>query len=782
VIEPTVSKSVPYAQDMRSFALPHRSVILTLALLTLGVTHSKVGEASSTGDPLPGLSVPDLIGLTRFGSTFAGGEGGDDGVYSPDGAYVAVVSQRGILKDNLREFTLWLVPTSRASDPKVLTSVRTGSERPGIHRVSWLSSTKLAFLAESTGGTAQVYTLDIENPVPIQRTDATLPIATFAASADGTTTAFVTDDPPPSSAGFDHLRAHGLVIPPEMSLSDAMLGKWGQASARTPVTNVIHVIRQGVESTVPMPDVETFGHLIAYAAHSFILSPDGGEALVITMPVRTPPQWDAYTNDNYVQLAKLGGRTGGWVLINLRTGAARLLTGGPSMAFDAPNGSAFWTDAKHVVLVNELLSLDGISGEELAKRASTPMTAELDVESGAVSIIEPRDHFLSSGWDAKDSTLTLQPMKRNGRPEDPGNGHDGPPVAFRREPTGWVSVRVAATTPKIEVSEGLNQPWQLRRSRAGRLRSVSSLLLDPNRALLRDRRLARETEVHWMAPSGARLSAGLYWPLSYERGKRYPIVLQTHGFEPRKFQPDGYSTTGYAAQPLAAAGMFVAQVHRCEDCDTVKRLALKEGERVVESWDGILDYLDREGLIDPKLVGIQGYSRSCYQQLFYLTHSSHAVAAMVCTQGVDHSYMQYLVFAPRNSYVVKDFDLQNGGQPWGDGLKSWLERAPGFLLDRIHTPLRLISMTDPSSLLEEWEPFAGLSLLGKPVELFYLPNAGHNIVRPWERLASQQGTVDWFRFWLQGYERVEPVGEAEESLADLEDQYMRWHKLRDKQS
>ena len=72
-------------------------------------------------------------------------------------------------------------------------------------------------------------------------------------------------------------------------------------------------------------------------------------------------------------------------------------------------------------------------------------------------------------------------------------------------------------------------------------------------------------------------------------------------------------------------------------------------------------------------------------------------------------------------------------------------------------------------ILSEWEWFAGLSRLGKPVDLIYLPDGSHILVKPWERMVSQQGAVDWFRFWLKGEEDLDPA-KAE--------QYTRWRELR----
>ena len=68
-----------------------------------------------------------------------------------------------------------------------------------------------------------------------------------------------------------------------------------------------------------------------------------------------------------------------------------------------------------------------------------------------------------------------------------------------------------------------------------------------------------------------------------------------------------------------------------------------------------------------------------------------------------------------------------------------------------------------------WEWFAGLSRLGKPVELIYMPNAIHTLIRPRDRMISQQGNVDWFCFWLKGEEDPDPA-KAE--------QYARWRELR----
>ena len=98
----------------------------------------------------------------------------------------------------------------------------------------------------------------------------------------------------------------------------------------------------------------------------------------------------------------------------------------------------------------------------------------------------------------------------------------------------------------------------------------------------------------------------------------------------------------------------------------------------------------------------------------------------------------------------------NGGRPYGSEMESWLENSPGLNVHRVQTPLR-IEAIGRSSAIQEWEFHSGLKILNKPVEMVYIPDGAHILVKPAERVVSQQGNVDWFRSWLQGH----PLSEME---------------------
>jgi len=112
--------------------------------------------------------------------------------------------------------------------------------------------------------------------------------------------------------------------------------------------------------------------------------------------------------------------------------------------------------------------------------------------------------------------------------------------------------------------------------------------------------------------------------------------------------------------------------------------------------------------------------------------------------------------------------LSTAGPPYGETLSAWLTNSPSFNVIKVEAAVRLEGYSVPAAL-EEWEWYSSLTQLGKPVEFVLLPRATHLLVKPWERMISQQGNVDWFAFWLKGEEDADPTKRQ---------QYERWRSLR----
>ena len=134
------------------------------------------------------------------------------------------------------------------------------------------------------------------------------------------------------------------------------------------------------------------------------------------------------------------------------------------------------------------------------------------------------------------------------------------------------------------------------------------------------------------------------------------------------------------------------------------------------------------------------------------TGSLHLKAAAI-TDGVMVDYWQYILWPERFS---NEANAMIGAPPSGEGLQLWLKRSPGFNLDKITAPLSIVA-EGPRSLVLMWEPYAGLRYLHSAVDLIMLNTDEHVLTNPAVRMASQGGSVDWFRFWLQDYEDPAPA-------------------------
>ncbi len=241
------------------------------------------------------------------------------------------------------------------------------------------------------------------------------------------------------------------------------------------------------------------------------------------------------------------------------------------------------------------------------------------------------------------------------------------------------------------------------------------------------------------------------------------VVVNHIGRDDLQKVVEGIWTTGLKGSQQAAT--FPAQLNQ-----NPASSALRRGTTATAS---AVHQLVSEGLVDPDEIGIIGFSRTCYYVMYILEmlapSSVHFKAASV-NDGWIQAYLNYVLWLDPTEGAANHFNSIIGAPPFGAGLRLWLERSPGFNLDKVKTPLLVVSGHGRADLaFNMWEPYAGLRYLHKPVELLVLNTDEHILTNPAVRMASQGGSVDWFRFWLQGYEDSDPA---------KKEQYVRWRELR----
>ena len=333
--------------------------------------------------------------------------------------------------------------------------------------------------------------------------------------------------------------------------------------------------------------------------------------------------------------------------------------------------------------------------------------------------------------------------------------------------SGVEEVHKPRETIQVTREQDLNTPEKLYITDPKTRKRTLLLDLNPQFAGLR---FASAEVITWKVKNGNDARGALYLPCDYEPGKKYPLVIQTHYFNTDHFLVDGPWGSGYALQTLAGRDFIVAQVGELLPKELFDKFVNTpdEAQYAMATYEGLIDELDMRGLIDRNRVGIFAFSRTVYYVAYTLTHSTYHFAATILEDGVDGGYLQYLSY-PR---LAKGYDEIYRGRPFGGPSSLWTRNAPGFNLDKVNCPVRIMEHSYAGAL-QQWEWYSGLRLLRKPVEMVILPNPAseeqHLLKKPWERFVSQQGTVDWFCYWLKGEVDHDP---------EKAKQYERWTQLK----
>jgi dipeptidyl aminopeptidase/acylaminoacyl peptidase len=709
-------------------------------------------------------TVADSIQMTRLGDvkyTDGWPSKGMVAKFSPDGKHFVVILKKGNLESNTNVYSLVLFQTAEAfqsREPQVLVSLASSSNRPGIDNVRWLDDNDtILFLGENPGEPAQPYSLKCSSKELTKLTSHSANITSFVAAANGEVMVFTSRNPP-STLLTENASRHGITVTNE-EITDLIRGSSGGDESDD---HSLFIKRRGQESE----DKIVLQGRIGVDRPKMAISPDGSHLIVQTEAAHVSSSWSEY-QDQFLKMARhssqSGDRTGiyQYELVDMRTAASQALIDAP-----LPTGRlsevAWSPDSKSVVVSDVYLSLDVDDPAERALRKAHYFLVEMKIPSRqAVKVSDEDLRFLS--WDPKTGYIACDVGLI-----DSINGKAARMAYFRKNGETWTRSSTPEQSgvlppPDILLDEGMNTPPHIVASDPATGRKSPLMDLNPQ---FQNLALARVEDITWKDSHGKELmKGGLYWPTDYVAGKRYPLVIQTHGWTTNKFLMDGAFPTAFAAQALAGKGFFVLQDN---GPDWHLSDTPKEAQRAMAAYEGAINYLDHRGLIDRNRVGITGFSRTFWYVTYTLTHSQHHFQAAAIADGVDFSYFQYVAFSSADPEMAGEFEQVYGGPPYGKRLTQWLKQSPSFLMDKVQTPLRIQTL-GPESVLFDWHWYSGLSRLGKPVEMIYIPDGTHILEKPWERMTSQQGNVDWFCFWLKGEEDPDP-GKAE--------QYKRWRELR----
>ncbi|MCD9098127.1 Atxe2 family lasso peptide isopeptidase [Luteimonas fraxinea] len=287
----------------------------------------------------------------------------------------------------------------------------------------------------------------------------------------------------------------------------------------------------------------------------------------------------------------------------------------------------------------------------------------------------------------------------------------------------------------------------------------SRVLFDPNRGLAQDMsRLPAVQRLHWTDEKGRGFS-GLLYPARHEDDVAPPLFVTYYNCP--GFVRGGVGDEWPLAS-LAGAGISALCINRLPNytMDAVERHG--EGLEAVRS---VIELLAGQGAIDPTRVGMGGLSLGGAITLWTVAESDLIAAASIANPVVSPLY--YLIGSMKGDMFFDGLRDMWGLESPEQTPERWQAISPAFKLDRMKAPI-LFQHSEQEYMyaLDYVIPL----LRRSQADLYVFPNEPHQKFQPRHKLTAYERNLDWFRFWLQGFEHADPARQGE---------YDRWRRMRE---
>ncbi|MGH9761695.1 MAG: S9 family peptidase, partial [Blastocatellia bacterium] len=236
-----------------------------------------------------------------------------------------------------------------------------------------------------------------------------------------------------------------------------------------------------------------------------------------------------------------------------------------------------------------------------------------------------------------------------------------------------------------------------------------------------------ETEtVQWKSTDGQTVEGVLVKPLSYQPGKRYPLIVQIHGGPAGASVLNFNGNYGTYSNVYAAAGYVCLLPNYRGSTNYGEKFKLQiAGEYFPLGYDDIMtgvDYLIKTGLVDPDKMGVMGWSAGGHWSNWILTHTDRFKAISSGAGAMNWTSMY------AESDIQRNREFYFEGKPY-DNFEHYWDISPLKYIKNAKTPTLIhVVAGDPRVPRPQSEElYMALRQLGVPTEFLVYPGNTHGI-------------------------------------------------------
>ena len=263
--------------------------------------------------------------------------------------------------------------------------------------------------------------------------------------------------------------------------------------------------------------------------------------------------------------------------------------------------------------------------------------------------------------------------------------------------------------------------------------------------------LYRTDIVHWKGARNDEIDGVLYYPLGYEEGKRYPLMLSIHG------GPTGTDTDSWRqsySTPLillSQKGAFVLKVnyHGSGNYGLDWAASIGNGNYYdLERIDLIngVDYLIDRGLVDEHRVGTMGWSNGAILTTELITRYPDRFKVASAGAGDVEWISDW-----GNVMFGASFDNYYFGKPPYEDPRFYIKKSPYFRLPNVKTPTIIYTGTEDVNVppSQSWSHYRVMQqATDTPVRFITFPGEPHGLRKYVHQKRKLEEDLVWFDKYL----------------------------------
>ncbi|HLK66404.1 MAG TPA: prolyl oligopeptidase family serine peptidase [Bryobacteraceae bacterium] len=255
--------------------------------------------------------------------------------------------------------------------------------------------------------------------------------------------------------------------------------------------------------------------------------------------------------------------------------------------------------------------------------------------------------------------------------------------------------------------------------------------------------------VDYKNSKGERLQGALYYPANYERGKKYPMIVQIYEIESNQLHnwtaPSERAT--YNALVWTERGYFV---YRPDITFRPREPGISALDCVTSGVKKVLE----TGMVDAKKVGLVGHSWGGYETTFIATQTDMFAAAVaggpLTNLASSYGEIYWNSGGPETDHAETGQERME--VPLYEDPQAYIRNSAVYFANKLHPPL-LLSVGDhdgASDWHQDIELYNSARRAGKTVVMLVYEGENHSVAQKANQIDYHRRINDWFDHYLKG--------------------------------